>query len=65
MFTNLSIDDKTIVEVQKIGHFKTKKAAVMSALQEYIARKHQLKIVELFEKIDYDKSYNYKTARKR
>ncbi len=65
MATNLALDDNLIIEAQKIGHHKSKKDAVTTALKEYIAHKKQIKILSLFEKIDFDASYNYKKARMR
>ena len=63
MPTNLAINDDLIIEAQKLGKHKTKKAAVTEALKEYIQRRKQLHITELFGQIDYDKDYNYKTGR--
>ena len=65
MATNLAIDDKLIIKAQKIGHHKTKKAAVTTALKEYIAHKKQLEVLDLFGSIEFDKSFDYKKARKR
>ena len=65
MATNLAIDDKLIIEAQKIGHHKTKKEAVTTALKEYIAHKKQLEVLDLFGSIEFDKNFNYKKARKR
>ncbi|NIO19857.1 MAG: type II toxin-antitoxin system VapB family antitoxin [Candidatus Aenigmarchaeota archaeon] len=65
MATNLAIDDTLIIEAQKAGHHRTKKEAVTAALKEYIARKKQLEIVDLFGTIDFDRNYDYKKARKR
>jgi Arc/MetJ family transcription regulator len=65
MATNLALDDKLIIKAQKVGHHKTKKEAVTAALKEYISLKKQLEIVDLFGTIDFDKSFNYKKARKR
>ncbi len=65
MATNLALDDKLIIKAQKAGHHKTKKEAVTAALKEYISLKKQLEIVDLFGTIDFDKSFNYKKARKR
>jgi len=63
--TNLALDDKLIIQAKKLGHHKTKKEAVMFALKEYIMHKKQQEIIRLFGKIDFDKSYDYKKARKR
>jgi Arc/MetJ family transcription regulator len=63
MATNLALDDKLISEAQKIGNHKTKKSAVNEALKEYIQRREQLQILNLFGTIDYDKNYKYKAGR--
>ena len=65
MPTNLAIDDSLIQEAVRIGHHKTKKAAVTIALHEYIQRRKQQEIVSLFGGIDYDPAYDYKEQRKR
>ncbi len=65
MATNLALDDKLIIEAQKIGGHKTKKQAVTEALQEYVQRRKQLEIINIFGKIDYDSDYNYKKGRSR
>lgn len=64
MPTNLDIDDELIKEAVKIGKHKTKKAAVNEALQEYILKRKQMMVREVFGKIEYDKNYNYKSQRK-
>jgi hypothetical protein len=65
MATNLAIDDRLLTEALKIGGRKTKKATVTEALQEYIEKRKQRKIIDLFGKIDFDPSYNYKKLRYR
>lgn len=65
MATNLAIDDKLMAQALKIGGEKTKKATVTQALLEYIARREQATIVDLFGKIDLDPSYDYKELRRR
>ncbi|MHB8881501.1 MAG: type II toxin-antitoxin system VapB family antitoxin [Thermodesulfovibrionales bacterium] len=65
MATNLAIDDSLITEAQKVGHHRTKKDAVTTALKEYIARKKQIEVLDLLGKIDFDKDYDYKKARTR
>ena len=42
---------------------KTKKAVVTEALQEYIQRHKQMKILDLFGKVDIDSDYDYKKQR--
>ena len=63
MATNLAIDDKLIEEARVAGKHRTKKAVVTEALQEYIQRRKQAEVLDLFGKIDYDPDYNYKEQR--
>ena len=65
MATNLAIDDRLIDEARRIGKKATKKAVVTEALQEYIQRRRQLQVLELFGTIDIDPAYDYKEQRKR
>jgi len=64
MATNLAIDDELLEEALSISGFKTKKDTVNHALREFVDRRKQLEIVELFGKLDPDADYNYKKARK-
>jgi hypothetical protein len=61
--TNLAIDDALIEAAREIGHHTTKKAAVTAALEEYIQRRKQLEIFDLFGTIDYYEDYDYKKNR--
>ena len=63
MPTNLALDNDLIEKAKKIGGHKTKKAAVTEALEEYIRRRQQLKIVDLFGTIDFEPDYDYKAQR--
>jgi len=65
MATNLAIDDELLAEAQEVGGFRTKKDTVNEALREYIQRRKQAKVIELFGKIDFDPSYDYKKQRRR
>lgn len=65
MPTNLAIDDKLIEEARRTGGHKTKKEAVTAALDEYVRRRKQLRLLEHFGTIDYDPAYNYKAERRR
>jgi len=65
MPTNLAIDDELLEEALRLGGHRTKKATVNEALQEYIQRRKQLKILDLFGQIDYDPEYDYKSQRRR
>ncbi|MGH8726851.1 MAG: type II toxin-antitoxin system VapB family antitoxin [Burkholderiales bacterium] len=65
MPTNLAIDDRLLEEAQKIGGHRTKKATVNEALQEYIQRRRQARVLKLFGTIDFDPAYDYKKQRRR
>ena len=65
MPTNLAIDDRLIEEARRIGHHATKKAAVTAALDEYIRRRKQMQILDLFDTVDYQQDYDYKANRRR
>jgi Arc/MetJ family transcription regulator len=63
MATNLAIDDDLIDEARRVGKHSTKREAVTVALQEYVARRKQLAILDLFGTIDFDASYDYRRSR--
>jgi hypothetical protein len=65
MATNLAIDDRLLEEARRIGGQKTKRATVTEALSEYIQRRKQQQIVELFGKLDVHPTYDYKKQRRR
>ncbi|CAK8710895.1 DUF2191 domain-containing protein [Candidatus Electrothrix aarhusensis] len=63
MATNLAIDDWLIEEAKNLGKHRTKKGAVTEALQEYIQRRREMKILNIFSTIEYEQDYNYKKQR--
>ncbi|MBU0675261.1 MAG: type II toxin-antitoxin system VapB family antitoxin [Proteobacteria bacterium] len=63
MATNLAIDDWLIEEAKNLGKHRTKKGAVTEALQEYIQRRKQTEIFNVFNTIEYDEDYDYKKQR--
>ncbi len=65
MPTNLAIEDRLIEQARRIGRHKTKKEAVTAALDEYIRRRKQLRILSLFGTLDWDRAYDYKSERRR
>jgi Arc/MetJ family transcription regulator len=65
MATNLAIDDRLLEEAQKMGGHRTKKATVTEALTEYIQRRKQARILELFGTVEFDPKYDYKKQRRK
>lgn len=65
MATNLALDPDLLDQVLELSGEPTKKAAVTLALKEFIARREQKKIAELFGKLDWDPSFDHKAERSR
>ena len=65
MATNLALDDKLIEQARKVGGHKTRREAVTAALREYVQRREQVRIIELFGTVDFDPSHDYKASRRR
>lgn len=62
MSTKLAIEGRLMrlrKEAQKLGHHSNANEA---ALSEYVIKHKQLKILDLFGTIDFDKNYDYKRA---
>jgi len=65
MATNLAIDPDLLDRAVRVSGEKTKKAVVTKALQEFIARREQRRVVELIGTLDWDESFDYKADRSR
>jgi hypothetical protein len=65
MATNLSIDPALIDRVLQLSGERTKKAAVTKALTEFVARRQQKGVLDLFGKLEWDAGYDYKSERTR
>ncbi|MGE0314139.1 MAG: type II toxin-antitoxin system VapB family antitoxin [Lautropia sp.] len=65
MATNLALDPELLDRALELSGERTKKAAVTLALREFIARREQRKVAELFGKLDWDSSFDYKAERSR
>lgn len=64
MATNLAIDINLLNEALHISGLKTKKETVNQALTEFIQRRKQREITELFGQLPQDADYDYKKGRK-
>ncbi len=65
MATDLSLDPKLVKCALEVSGERTKKAAVTRALEEFIARRRQKRLVDLMDKLEWDKSFDYKAERSR
>ena len=63
MATNLSIDTNLLDEALAISGLSTKKATVNQALKEFVQRRKQREITQLFGKLPQDAEYDYKDRR--
>jgi len=64
MAINLQINEALIQEALAFGNQQTESDVVEEALREYVQRRKQLKVLELFGTIDYHEDYNYKQQRR-
>ena len=65
MTTNLAIDPILLKKALEVGGEKTTKATVNKALREFIARREQARIAELFGTLDWNDQFDYKRERTR
>ena len=65
MASNLSLDPDLIERAMQVSDESTKKAAVTRALEEFIARRKQKRLLDLMGKLEWDNSFGYKAERSR
>ena len=65
MATNLAIDPVLLDRALEVSGERSKKAAVTKALQEFIARREQRRLADLFGKLEWDEAFDYKAERSR
>ncbi len=65
MATNLDLDADLLERALAVSGEKTKKAAVTRALEEFIARREQVRIEELFDQLEWDSDFGYEAERSR
>jgi len=65
MATNLALKEELLEKALEVGGLGSKKDTVNEALKEFIERRQQGRILDLFGKVDWDSKYNYKHARRR
>jgi Arc/MetJ family transcription regulator len=64
MATNIELNEKLLTKAMKLGGMTTKKEAVNEALAEYVQRREQIKVTEMFGKVEFDATFDYKAQRK-
>jgi len=63
MATHLIVNESLLQEALALDEQTTVESLVETALREYIDRRKRLKVLDLFETIDYDENYDYKQQR--
>jgi hypothetical protein len=64
MATSLSLDPQLLERALEVSGERTKEAAITRALEEFIARRTQKKILELMGKPEWDETFGYKAGRR-
>jgi hypothetical protein len=65
MIKNLDIDQTLFDRAIALSGGQTAAAVIKTALEEFIARRNSKALLDLFGKVDWDPSYDYKSERSR
>lgn len=65
MATNLDINPRLLQRALEVSGERTKTAAVTRALEEYVARREQKRLLELFGALEWGHRFDYKAERSR
>lgn len=65
MATNLDIDPRLLERALEVSGERTKTAVVTRALEEYVARHRQKRLLELFGALEWEREFDYKAERSR
>ncbi|MGH2973471.1 MAG: type II toxin-antitoxin system VapB family antitoxin [Solirubrobacterales bacterium] len=63
--THLDIDPRLLERALEVSGERTKSAVVTRALEEYVARREQKRLLELFGALEWDPAFDYKAERSR
>lgn len=64
MAEDIEPDEELLEKAIRLGALRTKSEAVNVALEEYVQRREQLKVMELFGTVDLDPDHDYKASRR-
>ena len=65
MATNLAIDPDLLERAVAVSGERSKTAAVTRALKEFVARREQRRLIDLFGRLEWDPGYDHKRERSR
>jgi Arc/MetJ family transcription regulator len=63
MATNLAIDDRLLEKARRVGKLRTKKETVTKALEEFIERRRQRRILKALGTFRFRENWDYKQDR--
>ncbi|SMM97912.1 hypothetical protein SPONN_236 [uncultured Candidatus Thioglobus sp.] len=67
--TNVVLDEKIVQEAMEIGHIKTKRALIDTAIKEFIAKRRKNTLVDFLVELNgespFYEGYDYKNMRGR
>lgn len=63
MATNLAIDPDLLDRAFEVSGERTKAAAVTRALEEFVARREQTRLLDLIGTLEWDESFTWPNAR--
>ncbi|MFZ4623027.1 MAG: type II toxin-antitoxin system VapB family antitoxin [Rhodoferax sp.] len=63
MATHLALDDELIEQARQLGGCRTKQDAVTQALLEYVQRRKQTRLLDLFGSIELETGFDPKAQR--
>ena len=65
MKADFPIDSELLERASQFGGEKTIKAIIEKALREFITHREQVRMLDLFGKLEWDEEYDYKIDRLR
>ena len=63
--TTVSIDPELLKRLLEVSGERTKRAAVTKALEEFVARREQKRLLDLMNSLEWDQDFDYKAERSR
>ncbi len=64
MATNLALDDELIEQARQLGGLRTKRDVGTQALMEYVQRRKQVQLLDLFGTIELDDGFDPQAQRR-
>jgi hypothetical protein len=65
MPSHVPLDSELVGKAKRLGNKRTTAAVVREALEEYIQRRNQVSVVDLFGSVDFAPQFDYQKSRGR